>query len=98
MHPPRDRQVPRAVHRRGEALRDKIGRLESLRAQFARLRFAVESLSFIYEVPGTHGEDRAYVIRRGRVRLVAAAAQSPADRATLAQRAAEIFAPTERTN
>ena len=35
------------------ALRDKIQRLETLREQFARLRFAVETLSFVYPCPAT---------------------------------------------
>ena len=48
---------------RAASLRDKIVRLESLRYQFARLRFAVESLSFVYTVPGFDNDDRAYVIR-----------------------------------
>ena len=47
---------------------DGLHRLEALRTQFGRLRFAVESLSFLYRVPGYDGKDRLYVIRRGRVR------------------------------
>ena len=34
-------------------LRDKLKRLEALRGQFARLRFAVETLSFVYTCRGT---------------------------------------------
>jgi excinuclease ABC subunit C len=49
-------------------MRDKLERLEALRDQFERLRFAVESLSFLYTVPGWNGEDRVYLIRKGRVR------------------------------
>ena len=45
--------------------RDKILRLEALREQFARLRFALESLSFTYTIPSPKGEDRLYVVRRG---------------------------------
>ena len=40
-------------------------RLEALRGQFGRLRFAVETLSFVYTVPGYEGDDRVYLIRRG---------------------------------
>lgn len=50
------------------AYRDKLHRLEALRDQFGRLRFAVESLSFVYTLTGDDGSDRLYVIRRGRVR------------------------------
>jgi excinuclease ABC subunit C len=80
---------------RAAQLRDKMLRLESLREQFERLRFAVESLSFVYTVPGHGGEDRAYLIRRGRVRAELPAPQSPDERIALAARAAEIFSPKE---
>jgi excinuclease ABC subunit C len=80
---------------RAAQLRDKMLRLESLREQFERLRFAVESLSFVYTVPGHGGEDRAYLIRRGRVRAELPAPQSADERAALAARAAEIFSPKE---
>ena len=49
-------------------------RLEALRGQFARLRFAVETLSFVYNVPGYDGDDRVYLIRRGHVRAEIAGA------------------------
>jgi len=81
---------------RAAALRDKILRLESLREQFGRLRFAVEQLSFVYAVPGFDGDDRSYVIRRGRVRDVLRSPTNAAERAALASRAAEIFSPRER--
>src|ERR1035437_7039890 len=72
---------------RAARLRDKILRLESLREQFARLRFAVESLSFVYTVPGFGSDDRAYVIRRGRVRAELPAARTSAEQHALAGRA-----------
>ena len=83
---------------RAATLRDKIGRLDSLRAQFARLRFAVESLSFVYTPSAVHGDDMSYVIRRGRVR-----AAMPLPRTADARRAFDaavtaIFAPVERTD
>jgi excinuclease UvrABC nuclease subunit len=80
---------------RAAQLRDKMQRLESLREQFERLRFAVESLSFVYTVPGHGGDDRSYVIRRGRIRAELPAPQSVDEHNTLAGRAAEIFAPSE---
>jgi excinuclease ABC subunit C len=52
---------------RAASLRDKLGSLTNLRARFDYLRFAVESLSFTYAVPGLDGDDRTYVIHRGRV-------------------------------
>lgn len=53
---------------RAAIFRDKLERLELLRSQFDRLRFAVENLSFAYTVPGHEGDDRVYLIRRGIVR------------------------------
>ncbi len=53
---------------RAATLRDKKARLESLQDRFSRLRFAVESLSFVYLVPGHEGDDRVYLVRRGVVR------------------------------
>jgi excinuclease ABC subunit C len=52
---------------RAAALRDKLQRLEGLRESFARLRFAVETLTFAYPVKGHFGDDRIYLVRRGRV-------------------------------
>jgi excinuclease ABC subunit C len=57
--------------------RDKLQRLERLEAQFSLLRFALESLSFVYPVSGFGGDDRVYLIRRGTVR-----AERPAPRST----------------
>ena len=48
----------RLAYERAAAYRDKLRRLEALREQFGRLRFAVESLSFVYTVPGNDGKDR----------------------------------------
>ena len=53
---------------RAASYRDKLGRLEALREQFGRLRFAVEKLSFMYTVKGYDGEDRVYIVKRGVVR------------------------------
>ena len=80
---------------RAAQIRDKMQRLESLREQFERLRFAVESLSFVYTVPGHGGEDRAYVVRRGRIRAELPAPATAEERNALSVRAAEVFAPAE---
>lgn len=77
--------------------RDKLQRLESLRDQFARLRFALESLSFTYVVPGVKGDDRAYVIRRGVVRAEGPAPQSPAALAALEAKAGDPSTRLGRT-
>jgi excinuclease ABC subunit C len=63
--------------------RDKALRLEALREQFARLRFALESLSFTYTIPGPKDDDRVYVVRRGCVIAELSVPRSEAERATL---------------
>jgi len=80
---------------RAASFRDKLGRLETLRQQFDRLRFAVESLSFVYRVAGVDGDDRVYLIRRGRVRGELAGPRTPAERRALAALKAQVFASTE---
>ena len=81
---------------RAAVMRDKILRLESLRAQFAHIRFALESLSFVYTLPGAEGEDRAYVVRRGRIRADLPAPKTAAERRALDATVADILAPIER--
>jgi excinuclease ABC subunit C len=81
---------------RAAAIRDKVHRLEVLREQFARLRFAIESLSFVYPVPGIDGDDRVYLIRRGCVREEQAAPRTVADRERLRALAAATFEPVTR--
>lgn len=81
---------------RAAALRDKVARLESLQDQFAGLRFAVETLSFAYHVPGVAGDDRVYLIRRGRVRHEASSPQTAQERALLDARITEAFTAVGR--
>ena len=80
---------------RAAALRDKVQRLESLRDQFDRLRFAVESLTFSYRVPGHEGDDRVYLLRRGVVRAERRAPRTEEERAELRALAASVAAATE---
>jgi excinuclease ABC subunit C len=81
---------------RAASLRDKVQRLEGLREQFIRFRFAVETLSFIYTVPGYEGDDRIYLIRRGRVRGEYATPRSEPDRVRLLEMVEDVFSPVER--
>jgi excinuclease ABC subunit C len=81
---------------RAAVLRDKLQRLEGLREQFIRFRFAVETLSFIYTVPGHEGDDRIYLIRRGRVRGEYAMPRSDRDRMRLLEMVEDVFSPVER--
>ncbi len=76
---------------RAGALRNKLQRVEALREQFDRLRFAVESLSFAYTVPGHEGDDRTYLIRRGRVHAEHPAPRSAAERRSVRELAERIY-------
>ncbi len=64
---------------RAGALRDKRQRLEDLRDQFDRMRFAAESLTFAYPVDGIDGDHRVYLIRRGVVRAELPAPRSASE-------------------
>ncbi|MEP6620043.1 MAG: UvrB/UvrC motif-containing protein [bacterium] len=81
---------------RAAVLRDKLQSLEHLRAEFIRFRFAVETLSFVYRVPGHDGDDRIYLIRRGRVRGEYAIPRSEPDRVRLLEMVEDVFNPSER--
>src|SRR3954465_10965747 len=81
---------------RAASLRDKLHRLEDLREQFVRFRFAVETLSFIYTVPGHEGDDRVSLTRRGRVRGEYAMPRTERDRMRLLEMVDDVFNPTER--
>jgi excinuclease ABC subunit C len=81
---------------RAATLRDKLHRLEELQEQFGRLRFAVETLSFLYSVRGYDGDDRLYLIRRGRVRAEVPSPQSSGDRQSLEALVQSVYSPPER--
>jgi excinuclease ABC subunit C len=85
----------RLEYERAATLRDKLKRLESLRAQFGRLRFAVETLSFVYNVPGHEGDDRVYLIRRGRVRAETPTPKTPTEAADLLGLIESVYSPNE---
>ena len=81
---------------RAASLRDKLHRLEELRDQFGRLRFAVETLSFLYTVRGHEGDDRLYLIRRGRVRAEIPTPRTSKDRRSLDALVQSVYSPPER--
>lgn len=81
---------------RAALLRDRGQRLEGLREQFARFRFGVETLSFVYPVSGHDGDDRLYLIRRGRVRGQSPAPRTPQERDGVMALVADAFADTPR--
>jgi len=91
-----ERASDRLEFERAASMRDKLQRLEALKHQFLRFRFAVESLSFIYTVPGYGGEDRVYLIRRGRVRAEDIPPVADRDHRRLAHLTSAIYGTAER--
>ncbi|EYF04177.1 GIY-YIG nuclease family protein [Chondromyces apiculatus] len=85
----------RAEYERAAALRDRVKQLEILREQLKRLRFALESLSFLYTVPGHGGDDRIYLVRRGSVRAEMTVPRSEAEHEALHRLAGEVYGPHE---
>lgn len=77
------------------SLRERVLRLELLRDEFRRLREALESLTFRYTVPGTDGDDRVYLVRRGSVRRELPAPRSRSERLKLDRIAREIYETPE---
>ena len=49
-------------------IRDRIERLQTFQEHLAAFRGRIESLTFLYRVPGFAGDSRLYLIRRGRLR------------------------------
>jgi excinuclease ABC subunit C len=76
-------------------LRDRLRRLESLREEFARLREALDSLTFVYRVEGVEGDDRVYLVRRGTVRATAPVPRTAAERRRLSRLCDEHFGRPE---
>lgn len=77
------------------SLRDRAARLQMLQHEFSRLREALDGLSFIYQVAGSAGDDRVYLVRRGTVRRELPAPKSAAERRRLRKAAVEIFQSPE---
>lgn len=69
--------------------REKFEHLEWLLAATTRARASIELLTFVYRDPGSHGDDRAYLIRRGTVRASYPWPASPIEREAFAAVVAE---------
>jgi excinuclease ABC subunit C len=82
---------------RAGSLRDKRQRLEGLRDQFDRMRFAAESLTFTYRVDGVEGDDRVYIIRRGVVRAEVTAPKTRTEESALRDVVKRVVADTPAT-
>ena len=72
-------------------LRDRLERLRGFRDELAAFRGAVEDLTFLYRVPGFRGDDRVYLIRRGRILKEMAYPKGRAARVRVARAIAEVY-------
>jgi excinuclease ABC subunit C len=79
-------------------LRDRAEHLEWVQAEAEEVSRTIESLSFIYTVPGHSGtgeDDLVYIVRRGSVRAELPAPRSPRDVRALEEQAQLLFALPE---
>jgi excinuclease ABC subunit C len=90
-----ERHSAAQAYERAALYRDKLRRLERLHDQLGRVRFALESLSFVYPVPGVDGDDRVYLVRRGTVRAERPAPRTTPERFELSRLVEQIYAPGE---
>ena len=81
---------------RAALLRDKLERLELLREQFLKLRYALETLTFSYTVKGSDGVERVYLIQRGCVRAECERPKTAGERRQFHRLAKSIFAEQPR--
>ena len=72
-------------------LRDRAQRLREFQEHLAAFRGQVDSLSFVYRVPGWDGDDRLYLIRKGRVRAQLPWRAGARDRRRAARQVRQVF-------
>jgi len=72
-------------------IRDRLERLREFQEHLTAFRGRVESLSFLYRVPGFKGDDRLYLIRKGRIRDEIPYPRSSKERGRVAARVERVF-------
>jgi len=77
-------------------LRDRLERLRDFRDQLVAFRGAVEDLTFVYRVPGHGGDDRVYLIRRGRIRRELPHPKGRRARRVVARAVEDVFSEVDR--
>ena len=77
-------------------LRDRLERLRRFRDELVAFRGRVEDMSFVYRVPGFGGDDRIYLIRRGRIRREMSYPKSRRGRESVARAVEAIYGETDR--
>lgn len=81
---------------RAAQVRNKLQRLELLRVQLEKLRFAVETLTFAYPVTGHGNETRVYLVKRGTVRADLKAPSTRREQLEFSEWCRRIFHGAER--
>jgi len=76
-------------------LRDRLERLRAFRDERVAFRGRVEDLTFLYRVPGFEGDDRLYLIRRGRIRRELSYPKGKKARERVARVVEEVYGETE---
>ena len=77
-------------------LRDRVERLQAFQDRLAALRGRIESLTFLYRVPGFAGDDRLCFLRRGRIRRDYPYPKSKQHRNQVTRAVEEVYRSTER--
>lgn len=76
-------------------LRDRLERLRHFRDELLAFRGRVEDLTFTYRVPGFRGDDRIYLMRRGRIRKDLPYPKGARARERLARQIEEVYGETD---
>ena len=76
-------------------LRDRLERLRHFRDELVAFRGRVQDLTFVYRVPGFGGDDRVYLIRRGRIRKELPHPKGRRSREAVARAIDETFGETD---
>jgi excinuclease ABC subunit C len=94
-----ERQMQQAASRMefeyAALLRDRLERLRDFQDQMVAFRGRVEDLTFVYRVPGFGGDDRIYLIRRGRIRKELPHPKGKRARRSVAQAVEAVYAETD---
>ena len=77
-------------------LRDRVARLQAFQDRLAAFRGRVESLTFLYRVPGFAGDDRVYLIRRGRIQRDYVYPKSRRDRDRVSTAVEDVYRNIDR--
>jgi excinuclease ABC subunit C len=76
-------------------LRDRLERLHGFRDELVAFRGRVQDLTFLYKVPGFEGDDRVYLIRRGRIRREMPLPKGRKARAAVSRAVESVFGETD---